>query len=319
MKRIFAVLLIAVCAGGAFAQSDYPAHAIRFVVPYPPGGFTDILARIISQNLTKKLGQAVVVDNRGGGGSTIGTGIVAKAAPDGYTLLLVAPDIAINESLYSALPYNAAKDFSPITLAAYSPMVLVAYPSLKATSVAELIALAKANPGKLNYASGGNGTGAHLAMEEFKTKAGIDMVHIPYKGVGPATVAMLGGEASVMFLQLAVAQPHIQAGKLHALAIASAERSPIMPNVPAVAESGLPGFDVTPWFGVMAPAGTPKEVIKRLNSAITEILKQPDVKAQLIKQGAQPVGNSPEAFAAFIDQEIPRWAKVVKASGAHIN
>lgn len=319
MKRFIAGLLLAVCATAAFAQSDYPTRAIRFVVPYPPGGFTDILARIISQNLTKRLGQSVVVDNRGGGGSTIGTGIVAKAAPDGYTLLMVAPDIAINESLYSKLPYNAAKDFAPITLAAYSPMVLVAQPSLKATSVAALIALAKANPGKLNYASGGNGTGAHLAMEEFKSKAGIDMVHIPYKGVGPATVAMLGGEASVMFLQLAVAQPQIQAGKLHALAIASAERSPIMPNLPTVAESGLPGFDVTPWFGVVAPAGTPKEVIKRLNSAITDILRQPDVKAQLTKQGAQPVGDTPEAFAAFINREIPRWAEVVKTSGARIN
>lgn len=319
LRQFLAGMALAIFCTSAIAQSDFPSKSIRFVVPYPPGGFTDILARIIGQKLTESLKQAVIVDNKGGGGSIIGTENVARAPADGYTILMVAPDFAINESLYKTLPYNAVSDFAPVTLAAYSPMVLVVNPSFPAKSVKELIQLAKAKPGTINYASGGNGTGSHLATEQFKSMAGIDMMHIPYKGNGPATTALLGGEVSVMLLQMAVAGPHIAAGKLRALAVPGAERSAAMPELPTIAEAALPGFSVTPWFGVVAPAGTPKAAIAKLNSAIATVMALPEVKEQLTKQGAQAVSSTPEEFAAFIKTEIPHWAKVVKTSGARVD
>ncbi len=313
------VTLLMVVSGLALAQSDsYPSKPIRLIVPYPPGGFTDILGRLIAERLGSRLGQSVVVENRGGGGSTVGTALAANATPDGYTLLLVAPDFAINETLVGKLAYNAAKDFAPVIQAAWSPMVLVTHPSVRASSVQEFLDLARAQPGRINFASGGNGTGAHLALELFRTRAGIDIVHVPYKGNGPATADLLGGQVSAMFLQMAVARPHIAAGKLRALATPSGRRSPAMPDLPTIAESGLPGFDVMPWFGVVAPAGSPGPIVSRLNTEIANVMRQPEVRKQLADQGAEPVSTTPAEFAAFIQSEIVRWGKVVRESGARI-
>jgi tripartite-type tricarboxylate transporter receptor subunit TctC len=315
-RAVFAALALSACTG-VFSQPAYPDKPIRLVVPYPPGGFTDILGRLLSAQLQTRLGQTVVVDNKGGGGSTIGSAMVARAPADGYTLLLVAPDLAINESLMaSRLSYDARKDFSPVIRAAWSPMVLVTHPSVPAKNVGEFLALAKARPGKINFASGGIGTGAHLALELFKTRAGVDVTHVPYKGNGPATSDLLGGQVSAMFLQYAVAKPHVAGGKLVMLATPSGKRSPAIPDVPTLAESGLPGFDVEPWFGIVAPAGTPAAIVNRLNAEIGKIMQQNDVKDLLASFGAAPSISSPQEFGKFIDSEVTRWAEVVKASGA---
>ena len=302
----------------AFAQQDnFPNQPIRLVVPYPPGGFTDILGRLIAEKLSINLNQPVVVDNKGGGGSTIGSSFVAKAPADGYTLLLVAPDIAINVSLVPArLTYDVRKDFAPVIQAAWSPMVLVTHPSVRANSVQEFIALAKAEPGKINFASGGNGTGGHLALELFKLRAGIDVLHVPYKGIGPAATDLLGGQVSAMFLQYAVAKPQIAAGKLRVIGTPSGRRSPAISDVPTLAESGLAGFDVQPWFGIMAPAATPAAIVAKLNAEIAKVMGQPEVRKQLADQGAEAVTTTPEQFGSFIASEISRWAVVVKESGA---
>ena len=321
-RRIFAAAAaaLAVTSGAAaFAQAEFPSKPIKIVVPYPPGGFTDILGRLIAERLPAGIGQPVIVDNKGGGGSTIGTALVAGAPADGYTLLLVAPDLAINESLVTShLSYDARKSFAPIIQAAWSPMVLVVNPSVPAKSLKELIALAKDRPGKINIASGGNGTGSHLALELFKSRAGIDLVHVPYKGNGPATTDLLGGQVSGMFLQYAVAKPYLEAGKLRVLATPSGKRSRAMPNVPTMAESGLPAFDVQPWFGFVAPAGTPAPVIARLHEEIAKVMQQPEVEKRLAVLGAEPATVGPKDFGSFIDGEITRWAAVVKASGAKV-
>lgn len=315
---LMAGIALLTCGVPALGQTDaYPSRPIRLVVPYPPGGFTDILGRLIAEKLQPQIGQPVVVDNKGGGGSTIGTGLVAQAPPDGYTLLLVAPDLAINQSLIAGrLTYDARKDFTPIIRAAWSPMVLVAHPSLPAKSVREFVALAKSKPGSINFGSGGNGTGAHLALEMFKSRAGIDVLHVPYKGNGPALTGLLGGEVSAMFLQYAVAKPHIEAGKLRVLGTPSGKRSPALPDVPTIAESGLPGFDVQPWFGIVAPAGTPAPIVNQLNSEMAKVMRRPDVQKQLADQGAEATTSTPAEFASFIESEITRWAEVVKQSGA---
>lgn len=315
-RAIFAALALSACTS-VFSQASYPDKPIRLVVPYPPGGFTDILGRQLATQLQTRLGQNVIVDNKGGGGSTIGSAMVARAPADGYTLLLVAPDLAINESLMATrLSYDARKDFSPVIRAAWSPMVLVTHPSVPAKNVSEFLALAKARPGKINFASGGIGTGAHLALELFKTRAGVDLTHVPYKGNGPATSDLLGGQVSAMFLQYAVAKPHVAGGKLVMLATPSGKRSQAIPEVPTIAESGLPGFDVEPWFGIVAPAGTPAAIVNRLNAEIGKIMQQNDVKEMLASVGAAPSISTPQEFGKFIDSEISRWAEVVKTSGA---
>lgn len=307
--------VLALVMSHAIAQ-DYPSKPIRFVVPLPPGGFTDLLARAIGQKLTESWGQAVVVDNRGGGGTTIGTEIVAKAPPDGYTILLVPPDLAINPSLHQKLPYDAVKSFAPVTMAAWSPIILVVHPSVPAKSVNELIALAKSKPGQVHYASGGIGTGAHVSTELFKSMTGTDMVHVPYKGVGQAVTALLAGEVQLMFGQMPITLPHVKAGKLRTLAIASARRSPAMSDLPTVAEAGVPGFEANPWFGVAAPAGTPKEIVAKLSGEIVKILRMPEIRQRLSALGAEPAGSTPEEFAAHIKAEILKWAEVVRRSGA---
>ncbi len=315
-RAIFAALALSACTS-VFSQASYPDKPIRLVVPYPPGGFTDILGRQLATQLQTRLGQNVIVDNKGGGGSTIGSAMVARAPADGYTLLLVAPDLAINESLMATrLSYDARQDFSPVIRAAWSPMVLVTHPSVPAKNVSEFLALAKARPGKINFASGGIGTGAHLALELFKTRAGVDLTHVPYKGNGPATSDLLGGQVSAMFLQYAVAKPHVAGGKLVMLATPSGKRSQAIPEVPTIAESGLPGFDVEPWFGIVAPAGTPAAIVNRLNAEIGKIMQQNDVKDMLASVGAAPSISTPQEFGKFIDSEISRWAEVVKTSGA---
>jgi tripartite-type tricarboxylate transporter receptor subunit TctC len=274
-----ALLTMAVFALGGIgnlASADpYPAKPIRFVAPYPPGSVTDLLARIIAQKLTEKWGQPVIVENRGGGGSVIGTDVVAKAPPDGYSILMVAPDLAINESLRSKLPYDAEKSFAPVTLLVSAPMVLSVHSSLAVSNVKELVAYAKAHPGQLSYASGGNGTVAHLGMELFKHMAGVDIVHVPYKGTAAVVKALITGEVQTSFAQMATVRPQIAGGKLRVLAVATASRAQAMPDLPTVAEAGVPEFKADVWFGVVAPAGTPGEIIAKLNQELVAVMRMP--------------------------------------------
>jgi tripartite-type tricarboxylate transporter receptor subunit TctC len=289
------------------------------VVPFPPGAATDALARIIGQKLAESVGQPVVVDNRAGAGGTLGTDVVAKAVPDGHTLLMVGAAHAINASLYARLPFDPQRDFAAVTLVAFLPNALIAHPGVPATNVKELIALAKAKPGQLNYASGGSGSTAHLAMELLKTSAGIDVVHVPYKGGGQAMNDLLGGQVSLLFTSLYSAQSQVKAGKLRALGVASAKRTPFAPELPTIAESGLPGYEVIAWYGVMVPAQTPPAVVTRLHAEIAKGLKTPDSEARFASQGAELVVSTPPAFAAHVQAEIAKWAKVVKATGARVD
>ena len=309
---------LAILAPHAAAAADaYPAKPVRFVVAFPPGGGTDIIARSIAQKLTERIAQQVVVDNRPGAGGNIGTDIVAKSAPDGYTLLMgSAGPLAINASLFVKMPFDPIKDLAPVTLAASTPNVLVVHPSLRAATVKELIALAKARPGEINFASSGHGTPAHLAGELFNSMAGVKMVHVPYKGAAPALADLLGGQVQLMFSTMPPALPHVKDGKLRALAVTSAKRSPAAPDLPTVDEIALPGFEANTWHGVVAPAGTPRAIIARLNREIVAILHLPDVVERLSAQGAEPVGSTPEEFAAYIGSETLKWAKVVRDSGA---
>jgi tripartite-type tricarboxylate transporter receptor subunit TctC len=318
VRRLLAAALIA-AATCASAQT-YPSKPIRLVVPFPPAGTTDILAREVGQRLTQVLGQSVVIDNRPGAAGNIGSEIVAKAAPDGYTLeLCTVSTHAINPGLYSKLPYDHVKDFAPVILVARVPNVLEVTPSLPVNTVADLIKLAKEKPGQINFASSGSGTSIHLSGELFKTMAGVDMVHVPYKGSAPALVDLVGGQVQVMFDNLPSSLQQIKAGKLRAVAVTSAQRAPVLPDVPTIAESGLPGFEATSWFGVLAPAGTPPEIIKRLNTEIDKWLQTPEAKEKLLAQGAAAAGGSPEEFATYIRSETDKWAKVIKASGAKVD
>ena len=312
---VFALGMVSV---GAFAQ-DYPVKPIRLVAPYPPGSVTDLLARMIGQKLTESWKQPVIVDNRGGGGSVIGTDIVAKAPPDGYTILMVAPDLAINQSLHGKLPYDAQKSFAPVTLLVTSPTVLIVNPSLPVGNLRELIAYAKSRPGRLSYASGGNGTVGHLGMEILKNMGGIDMLHVPYKGTAAVVSAVLAGEAQVAFAQMSTVRPHALSGKLRVLANASGVRAQAMPDVPTVAEAGLPGYRADVWFGLVAPAGTPGAIVSRLNSEIGKILNMPDVRGQLLSQGIEPRPGTADEFAALIETEIVKWGEIVRKTGSRLD
>jgi tripartite-type tricarboxylate transporter receptor subunit TctC len=305
--------------GSAFPQA-YPAKPIRLIVPFPAGGPLDATARAIGQKLSDAWGQPVVVDNRPGAGGNIGADLVAKSAPDGYTILEGALSThAVNVSLYGSLPYDPLKDFMPITLVAVTPNVLVLNPSVPANSVAELIAYAKANPGKLAFGSGSNGSAGHLAGELFKTEAGVDMVHVPYKGGAPAMQALLAGQTQLMFDNLANSMQQVKAGKLKALAVTTAQRSALVPDLPTLAEAALPGFDIYTWWGFLAPAGTPKEIVAKWNAEVTRILNTPEMKALFAQQGAEPAPTTPEAFAALIRREIPKYARIIKISGAKVD
>jgi len=318
ITRMVAGGLLAALPAVVWAQG-YPNKTIRMIVPFAAGGPTDVIARTVAQKLTESLGQQVVIDNRAGSGGNIGTDIVAKAAPDGYTLLMAIVGHVINASLYSKLPYDPVKDFAPITLTGAATIIMVAHPSVPARSIKELIALAKAKPGQLNLASPGSGTPHHLAGELFKIMAGVDMVHIPYKGAAPAVADLLGGQVSLAVVSLPAALPHVKAGKLTALGITSDRRSAVAPAVPTFAEAGLPGYGLENWYGALAPAGTPREVVSKLNGTMVRALQMTDVKERLNGQGFEIRTSTPEQFAAYLKSEAVKWAKIVKISGAKVD
>jgi tripartite-type tricarboxylate transporter receptor subunit TctC len=302
------------------AAQAWPSKPIRYVVPFAAGGTTDILARTISERLSVALGQPVIVENKPGAGGGVGAAEVAKAAPDGHTIMGgTISTHAINASLYKSLPYDPVKDFVAITLIARVPNMLVINNDIPAKNVAELIALMKANPGKWTFASSGNGTSQHLSGELFKGVAGVEMQHIPYKGSPPALTDVMGGQVNMTFDNITTAWPLAKGGKLRALAVTTAKRSPVAPDVPTLAESGLPGYEVGSWQGVFAPAGTPPDIVRRLNTEIVKIINSPDVQKKLLELGAEPVGNSSEEFAALVKAEVVKWGDVVKKSGARID
>jgi tripartite-type tricarboxylate transporter receptor subunit TctC len=312
-----AALALAAPAG---AQPAYPLRPITLVVPFPAGGSTDLVARVVAEKMGADLGQQIVVDNRGGAGGNVGSAAAAKADPDGYTILMgTVATHALNPALYKKMPYDPVTDFAPISLLVVVPNVLVVNPDFPAKDVAELIALLKAEPGKYSYASSGNGTPLHLSGELFKSMAGVDMVHVPYKGAGPALIDVMGGHVPIMFDNLPSSTEHIKVGKLRGLAVTTAERAPSMPDLPTIAESGLPGYETYTWNALFAPAGTPPAVIARLNEAAVKALADPEVQAKLQGFGATIVGSTPEALAAHVQAELAKWAPVVKASGAQID
>ena len=300
------------------AASAYPSKPVRLVVPFAPGGGADIVARAMSQKLPEAYGQPVVVDNRGGGTTIGGTDAVAKAAPDGYTLLLATSGHVINPSFFAKLPFDAIRDFAPVTQLTSQAYLLGIYPGLPAKTVKDLIALAKAKPGQLNYGSGGNGNATHLGAELLKDLAGIDMVHVPYKGGGPALVALMSGEVAMLFSNVSFTLPQVKAGKVRALAVSGVKRSAVAPELPTIAEAGVPGFEVTSWYGVLAPARTSKRIITSLHDAFSKALNAPEVKVRLTNDGNEVVGSTPEAFAAYMAAEVPKWRRVVKLSGARM-
>ena len=312
----FAVLLALAACSGSSGPQEYPSGTIRIVVPYPPGGFNDTFARTAAQKLNDTWGQPVIVENRAGGNTTIGSGLVARAPADGHTLLIVSFAFAANPGLYDELPYDTLGDFAPVILAAGTANVLVTRPDLPVDSVPELIALARAQPGALNYASAGNGSSNHLSMELFKSLTGTEFVHVPYRGSAPAVADLLGGQVDVMFDNTPNVMPHVRVGRLRALAVSTRARSRFTPELLTVEESGVPGFDVPVWFGVVAPAGTPRPVIDQLNAAFNRLLRMPDVLRLFDQQGVEPRGGTPEEFDTFLRTQIETWAAVVKASGA---
>ena len=319
MKKLLsrlAGLALAMVVAPAFAQ-DWPAKPIHFIVPYPAGGPVDAVARLLGQKVGESLHQPVIVENKPGAGGNIGADFVAKAPADGYTILMGAVAThAINPALYPSIPYDAARDFAPITQVAATPNVLVVNPAVPAKSVKELVEYARKNPGKLNFGSGSTGSAGHLAGELMKSMAGIDMTHVPYKGAAPAMQDLVAGRLDLMFDNLASAQGQIKAGTVRALAVTTAKRSPLAPDLPTIGESGLPGFDISTWFGVFAPAKTPAPVVQKLHDAFAAALALPDVRERMLTLGAEPVASTPKEFAAYIDAEAKKYARLVKASGA---
>jgi tripartite-type tricarboxylate transporter receptor subunit TctC len=308
----------------AYAQAapavDYPAKPIRFIVGFAPGGVTDIVARALGQKLSERFGQQVVVDNRAGGSGTIAAVITAKAPPDGYTLLMSSVStMATNVSMYSKLPYDPLRDFAPVTLAVVTPYLATVQAALPASNLREFIALAKAKPGQLNFGSSGAGGGAHLSVELFKSMAGIEMTHVPYKGASLALTDLIGGHIQLTFSQPPVVLPHIRSGKVRGLAISSANRLAALPEFPTIAESGVAGYESTSWQGVVVPSGTPQAIIVKLNGEINRALKLPEIGARLAAEGSEPGTTTPDEFAAYIRREIAKWAKVVKESGAKVD
>ena len=323
MMNPIKLLTVALCACLSFAaaaQADnYPSRSIRIVVPFPPGGATDAAARLVATKMSEKWGQPVVIDNRAGAGGNVGSDIVAKSAPDGYTLVMgVTGSHAINISLYSKMPYDPVADFVAISQVAVVPNVVVVHPSVPARTLAELVALAKREPGKLNYASLGNGTAAHLGMELLKSAAGIDITHVPYKGSAPAVTDLLAGQVQVMVDGLPSALQHVKAGKLRAIALTSLHRAPALPDLPTIAET-YPGFYADAWSGLFAPKGTPAAIVNQLSTEVQRILRLPDVREKLAALGAEPVGSTQAEFAAHVKREIDKWAQVVKTSGAKVD
>jgi tripartite-type tricarboxylate transporter receptor subunit TctC len=318
MKRFLAAVGLALALSPLLALAQaYPSKPIRFIVPYPPGGPLDTVARLLGQKVSESVKQPVIVENKPGAGGNIGADAVAKSAPDGYTLLMGAVAThAINPTLYASMPYDAVRDFQPVTQLASTPNVLIVNPSVPATNVREFIAHARARPGTLNFGSGSTGSAGHLAGELFKTMAGVEMTHVPYKGAAPAMQDLIAGRVQLMFDNFASASAQVKAGKVRALAVTTAKRSSLAPELPTIAESGLAGFDINTWFGLFVPAGTPREIVERLHSEFTRALALPDIREKLVNLGAEPVGNRPDEFAAYIRTEAEKYARLIKASGA---
>src|ERR687896_2755 len=313
MRSALALVLCSIVISAA-AQESYPARPVRFILPSPPGGGTDILGRLIAERLSASLGQPVVTENRGGAGGNVGAEAAARSAPDGYTIVLVAPSIAISPTLYSKLNYDPVKDFAPVSLVATVPNVMITQPSLPG-QLTEFIAFAKGKPGALNFGSGGAGTSNHLAGELFNIVTGTKLVHIPYKGVNLAMQDVLAGNVHLVFVGIPAAAPHIKAGRLRALAVVAPQRSSALPEVPTVAEAGLRDFEVTTWYGVLAPAGTPRNVITRLNGELVKIMHSPELREKLAATGTDPLTSTPEEFAAYIQREIAKWGDVIRKAG----
>jgi tripartite-type tricarboxylate transporter receptor subunit TctC len=304
------------CGAAAYAQDKYPTKPIRLIVAFPPGGSTDIIARVVGQRLGERLGQQVVIDNRAGAGGTIGTEIAARSNPDGYTLTMGTTSThVIAAGAYANLKYDPIKDFAPITLVATTPYLLVVNPGVKASTLKEFVALAKSQPGKLNYASAGTGTTTQLAMEMLKTAAGIDLVHVPYNGNGPANTATLGGQVQALFGSMPAVLPMAKAGRLRPLAVGTTKRSSALPDVPSVAESGYPGFEASLWLGFFAPKGTPQPILNRLSSELVAIAKAPEMKEQFERNGAEPVTTTPAELTRLVKVEIEKYTKVIRAAG----
>jgi tripartite-type tricarboxylate transporter receptor subunit TctC len=306
-------LLTASC--GALAQGGYPAKPVRLVVPSAPGGGTDITARILAPKLSEQLMQQVVVDNRAGAGTMIGTAAVAKAAPDGYTLLMGLSTLAINPAMYKQVPFDPVRDFAPISQIIAAPNMLVVHPSLPVKTVKELVAFARARPNQLNFASAGQGTNPHLSMELFLSMTGVKIVHIPYKGFAPGIIDLVAGHVTVATATMLTGLPHVKTGRLRCLGTTGAKRAAVLPEMPTVSEAGVPGYEASQWYGVLAPARTPKEIVAQLHAALVRIVQSPDIRKRLAADGTDPVGSSPDEFAAHIQRELVKWAKVAKAAG----
>ena len=307
-------ICFAAAATAAHAQT-YPVKPVRLIVPTAPGGGTDISARSIAPKISEFLGQQVIVENRAGGNTTIGNDFVAKSPADGYTLLMGISSIAINPHTRSKMPYDTIKDFAPISQVVIVPLVLVSHPSLPPRTVKELVAFARVRPGELNYGTGSVGSNPHLAMALFLSMTGLNVIHVPYRGIGPAMIDLIGGHLHLMMANVLAALPHIRNGRARALGVSSSQRSNVAPDIPTIAEAGVPGYAVVQWFGVLAPAGTPPEIIAKLHSATVKALQDPQVKQRFLADGGETVGNSPEEFAAIIRADLARWGKVVKAAG----
>ena len=319
MTRVAIGAAAVACATGTALAQNYPHSPVRLIVPFPAGGGVDSAGRILATRLTESYGKSFVIENRGGANGNIGTEAVAKSLRDGYTLLFTGAGFVTNPSLYARVPYDAVKDFEPVSLMALGPNVLVVHPSLPVKSVKELIALAKAKPGQIGFAGSGSGSTPHLAGELFNTMAGVTMVHIPYRGSGPAMIGLMSGETPVMFLPEINAGPHVKSGRLRAIAVTSTTRLPVMPDVPTVAESGLRGYESSQWYGLLAPTGTPEDILNSLNAHVVKIMQTADMKARLAEDGIVPVGNTRQQFAAHIRSELVKWAQVIKQSGARID
>ncbi len=317
-RGVFAGWFVVWPGAAALAQS-YPAKPIRIVVPYLAGGAADVVARLVAQKMTESLGQTVLVDNRAGGAANIGSDFVAKSPPDGYTLLMGSPANVVNVSLFAKMPYDILKDLAPVTLMGTSANILIVHPSLPVKSVKELIAFAKARPGQLTYASSGNASSNHLSGELFRSLAHVDLVHVPYKGGGPAITDLLGGQVTMYFSSLPGALPFVHSGKLHALGVTSAKRAAAAPELPTIAEAGLPGYAFVAWHALLAPAGTPQAVIDKLNAEVVRIVTSPDTKSRLENQGVDVVGGTPAGLAAFLREEIAKCAKLVKLAGIKVD
>ncbi|HET9351969.1 MAG TPA: tripartite tricarboxylate transporter substrate binding protein [Burkholderiales bacterium] len=313
--RLVAALLLFLASALAGAQ-DWPSRPVRLILPFPPGGGTDILGRLIAERLSASLGQPVVTENRGGAGGNVGAEAAARSAPDGYTIVLVAPSLAISPTLYSKINYDPVKDFAAVSLVATVPNVMITQPSLPAENLQEFIAYARSRPGVLNFGSGGAGTSNHLAGELFNIVTGTKLVHVPYKGVNLAMQDVLAGNVHLVFIGIPAAAPHIKAGKLRALALVAPQRSGALPDVPTVAEAGLRDFEVTTWYGVLAPAGTPRSIVVRLNAELVKIMHSSELKERLAATGTEPLTSTPEEFAAYIKREIAKWGDVIRKSRA---